>query len=127
VKQQQTNAVLEEFAALVPGIEFGKTVVSHVVQRGGYGAKPIVRIGIVHELRFSDGYKGPSWSLPVVHLTRLTAWDRKHWEGEEDFSKYNRRTTHSDGLSHISMGEEFEIVGEVTLQGKWGLYVVKFL
>lgn len=129
VLQQRLNVVCEEFHALVPGVEFGKTVVSHLQDRGGYRGKPIVRTGIVLDLRLSEGYKGLSWSMPIVHLTKLTAWDRKHYSAqyEEDYSQFNRRSTHNDRSSNISVGDEFEIVGEVTLKGKWGLYVVKFL
>ncbi len=129
VAQRRLNTVVEEFHALVPGVEFGKTVVSHLQDRGGYRGKPIMRTGIILDLRLSEGYSGLSWSMPIVHLTRLTAWDRKHYSAqyEEDYSEFNRRSTHNDRSSNISAGEEFEIVGEVTLKGKWGLYVVKFL
>jgi hypothetical protein len=128
VIQQRNNAVLEEFHAMVPEVEFGKTVVSHLVTPGGYGAKSIVRTGVAHEIRISESYKGFTWTLPIVHLTRFTAWDRKHWDASEleDSAKYNRRTTHSDPTSHISVGDEFKIVGEVVSEGEHGLYEVKF-
>jgi hypothetical protein len=126
--QQRSNAVIKEFHALLSDVEFGKTVVSHEVERG-YGVKTIIRTGVVLDLRLSEGYSGLNWTLPIVHLTRFTAWDRKHWDASdlEDAAKYNRRTTHNDGLSHISEGEEFQIVGEVVSEGKYGLYEVKFL
>lgn len=128
VIQQRFNGVLEEFHALVPEVEFSKTVVKYLTSRGGYRNKPIVRTGVVYELQLREGFDGLSWSLPMVNLTRLTAWDRRHWENEEgDFSKFNRRTTHNDRSSHIEVGDEFEIVGEVVSVGKYGLYEVKFL
>lgn len=126
--QQRSNSVVAEFHALVPEVEFGKTVVTHLQDRGGYRGKPIERTGIVGGLHLGTGFGGLHWTLPITHLTKLTAWDRKHWdEYEEDCSMYNRRTTHNDHLSHISVGEEFEIVGEVVSVGKYGLYEVKFL
>lgn len=131
VAQRRFNTVLEEFHALVPEVEFGKTVVSHLQDRGGYRGQIITRIGIACELQLSMGWGNElNWSLPVVHLTRLTAWDRKNWDShgyEGDSSKFNRRTTHQDPSSHIKVGDEFEIVGEVVSSGKYGVYEVKFL
>lgn len=127
VLQQRSNAVLEEFHALVPEVEFGKSVVSHLHDRGGYRSKLIVRTGIVHGLKLSSSFSGtPKWILPIVHLTKLTKWDRDHYEENMDFA-YNRRTTHNDYSSNIDLGDEFEIVGTVVRQGKYGLYEVKFL
>jgi len=127
VLQQRLNAVCEEFHALLPEVEFGKTVVSHLHDRGGYRSKLVVRTGIVHGLQLKGGFSGiPKWVLPIVHITKLTKWDRDHYEENMDFV-YNRRTTHNDYSSNIDMGEEFEIVGEVVREGKYGLYEVKFL
>lgn len=127
VFQQRSNAVLEEFQALVPGIEFGKTVVTHLQDRGGYRGKPIERTGIILDLRLSKGYDKFSWTIPIMHLTKLTTWDRNHYEEYKENPNYNRRGTHNDRGSNISVGEEFEIVGEVVQKGKYGIYEVKFL
>ncbi len=127
VLQRRLNTVLEEFQALLPEVEFGKTVVSHLHDRGGYRGKLIVRTGVVHPLRLVQGYSGTHWVLPVTHITKLTAWDRDNYEEYKENPSYNRRTTHKDSLSYIQVGDEFEIVGEIVKKAKYGLYEVKFL
>jgi hypothetical protein len=126
VLQRRLNAILEEFHALVPGIEFGKTVVSYPTVRPGYAKTPIVRHGILGEPFRTNSFSGMVWTLPLTHITKLTRWDHKGAEYMA-YPKYNRRSLRADRNSHISTGEEFEIVGEIVRESPYGLYEVKFL
>lgn len=126
VIQQRFNSVLHEFHALNPGIEFGKTVVTYPTVRSGYSQTPIVRTGILGELKLTKSWSGIDWTMPLCHLTKLNTWDRKHPDYKE-YPKYNRRILRADKNSFVSVGDDFEIVGEIVRQSHYGLFEVKFL